>query len=217
MPIEREIYIKQKNAPKSSDIILKKYLKERFDIEDYKVLYPMIKMNSLLKIDGSYYYISGGIKGQLELKNAIQLILSKESEWAIKQIDKSSERDYLTIDRIKDLTEELVDKTFDCIIDKFDNTIYKNSFLNRFEEGKKENIVSKFKAMEFKEKCKTLLMLVKAIRCSGVRQNLTSIVLTSSYGRINSKSNDIKKYQEFKLINQSITGLFENELDLLKL
>lgn len=217
MPVEREIYTKQKNYKNLSDEIFSKYLKDRFGIEDYRVVYPVVKMRTLLKIDESYYFITGGSDKTLELRSALQLILPKKNEWAIKQIDKSSENDYLTIERIQDLTEELVDNTFDIIVNKFKTSVFKKSFLNLFQEDKVENIDSKFKSMHFKEKCKTLLMLVKAIRASGVRQDLNSIDLKSGYGRLSSKTNNIGKYQEFKLINQSITGLFENEVDLLKL
>lgn len=217
MPVEREIYTKQKNDKNLSNEIFSKYLKDRFGIEDYRVVYPVVKMRTLLKIDGSYYFITGGSDKKLELRSAIQLILPKKNEWAIKQIDKSSENDYLTIERIQDLTEELVDNTFDIIVNKFKTSVFKKSFLNLFQDDKVENIDSKFKSMDFKEKCKTLLMLVKAIRASGVRQDLNSIDLKSDYGRLSSKTNSIGKYQEFKLINQSITGLFENEVDLLKL
>lgn len=217
MPVEREIYTKQKNDKNLSNEIFNKYLKDRFGIEDYRVVYPVVKMRTLLKIDGSYYFITGGSDKTLELRSAIQLILPKKNEWAIKQIDKSSENDYLTIERIQDLTEELVDNTFDIIVNKFKTSVFKKSFLNLFQDDKAENIDSKFKSMDFKEKCKTLLMLVKAIRASGVRQDLKSIDLKSDYGRLSSKTNNIGKYQEFKIINQSITGLFENEVDLLKL
>ena len=217
MPVEREIYTKQKNYKNLSDEIFSKYLKDRFGIEDYRVVYPVVKMRTLLKIDESYYFITGGSDKTLELRSALQLILPKKNEWAIKQIDKSSENDYLTIERIQDLTEELVDNTFDIIVNKFKTSVFKNSFLNLFQDDKVENIDFKFKSMDFKEKCKTLLMLVKAIRASGVRQDLKSIDLKSDYGRLSSKTNNIGKYQEFKIINQSITGLFENEVDLLKL
>lgn len=217
MPVEREIYTKQKNDKNLSNEIFNKYLKDRFGIEDYRVVYPVVKMRTLLKIDGSYYFITGGSDKTLELRSAIQLILPKKNEWAIKQIDKSSENDYLTIERIQYLTEELVDNTFDIIVNKFKTSVFKKSFLNLFQDDKVENMDSKFKSMDFKEKCKTLLMLVKAIRASGVRQDLKSIDLKSDYGRLSSKTNNIGKYQEFKIINQSITGLFENEVDLLKL
>ena len=217
MPVEREIYTKQKNDKNLSNEIFNKYLKDRFGIEDYRVVYPVVKMRTLLKIDGSYYFITGGSDKTLELRSAIQLILPKKNKWAIKQIDKSSENDYLTIERIQYLTEELVDNTFDIIVNKFKTSVFKKSFLNLFQDDKVENMDSKFKSMDFKEKCKTLLMLVKAIRASGVRQDLKSIDLKSDYGRLSSKTNNIGKYQEFKIINQSITGLFENEVDLLKL
>ena len=172
-------------------------------------------MKSLLKIDGFYYFITGGNDKNIEVRSAIQLILPKDSEWAIKQIDKSSENDYITIKNIKGLTEELVDNTFDCIINKLQNTIYKKSFLNI--DKNIEQTTLKFNELNFEEKSKTLLMLVKAIRYSGTRQNLKHINLKSDYGRISGKTNNLNRYKEFKLVNQSITGLFENEVDLLKL
>lgn len=114
----------------------------------------MIKMKSLLKIDGSYYFITGGSDKTLELRSAIQLILPKKNEWAIKQIDKSSENEYKTIDKVKGLTEELINNTFDLILDKFQNSIYKNSFLNIFKNKDIETIESKFKELEFEENAK---------------------------------------------------------------
>lgn len=217
MPIEREIYNKQKKNPQMSSKILEKYLKDRYGIEEYSIIYPILKMKSLLKVEGSYYFITGGSDKTLELRSALQLILPKKSEWAIKQIEKSSENEYKTIGNIKELTEELVDNTFDSILMKFRETTFKNSFLNLFQGENYKKIEDKFKNMEFKEKCKTLLMLVNAVKAFGARQDLKSINLKADYGRMSSKSNNINNYNEFKIVNQSITGLFENEVDLLKL
>ena len=217
MPIEREVYNKQNKNPQMSSEILGKYLKDRYGIEEYSIIYPILKMKSLLKVEGSYYFITGGSDKTLELRSALQLILPKKSEWAIKQIEKSSENEYKTIGNIKGLTEELVDNTFDCILMKFRETTFKNSFLNLFQGENYKKIEDKFKNMEFKEKCKTLLMLVNAVKAFGARQDLKSINLKADYGRMSSKSNNINNYNEFKIVNQSITGLFENEVDLLKL
>ena len=52
--------------------------------------------------------------------------------------------------------------------------------------------------------------------CSGVNYDLPEIGLGTEVGRIR-PLNVISNYGEFKIINQSITGLFENEVDLLKL
>lgn len=217
MPIEREVYNKQNKNPQMSSEILEKYLKDRYGIEEYSIIYPILKMKSLLKVEGSYYFITGGSDKTLELRSALQLILPKKNEWAIKQIEKSSENEYKTIGNIKGLTEELVDNTFDCILMKFRETTFKNSFLNLFQGENYKKIEDKFKNMEFKEKCKTLLMLVNAVKAFGARQDLKSINLKADYGRLSSKSNNINNYNEFKIVNQSITGLFENEVDLLKL
>lgn len=217
MPVEREVYNKQNKNPQMSSEILGKYLKDRYGIEEYSIIYPILKMKSLLKVEGSYYFITGGSDKTLELRSALQLILPKKSEWAIKQIEKSSENEYKTIGNIKGLTEELVDNTFDCILMKFRETTFKNSFLNLFQGENYKKIEDKFKNMEFKEKCKTLLMLVNAVKAFGARQDLKLINLKADYGRMSSKSNKLNNYNEFKIVNQSITGLFENEVDLLKL
>ena len=216
--VDREIYYKQKNNVELSDEILKNYLRKKFFTEDFEIIYPIIKMKSLLKINGAYYYITGGRENNMELSNALQLILPNKYEWVIKQINKSCKN--LNIAKINGLTEELVNNTFDYLISKFKNTIYKNSYLNIYNDENIVNIDSKFKEMEFNDKCNTLLSFIEAIKACGSRQNLKAIDLRASYGRISDKSNminDTKKYQEFKLVNQSITGLFENEVDLIKL
>ena len=215
MPIEKEIYLKQQSNPEKADIYLKEYFKDRFNIDDFNIIYPIVKMKSLLKINGFYYFITGGTNKHIELSSAVQLILPKKSEWAIKQIDKSSLNQYRTLDRINGLTEQLVDNTFECIIDKLQASIYSNSFL---EISKKvDSAKAKFEKLNYQEKCEVILKLVKAISSSGSRQDLKMINLSGTYGRISGKSNNINNYNEFKIINQSITGLFENEVDLINL
>lgn len=215
LPIEKEIYLKQQSNPEKADIYLKEYFKDRFNIDDFNVVCPMVKMKSLLKINGFYYFITGGTNKYIELSSAVQLMLPKKSEWAIKQIDKSSLNQYRTLDRINGLTEELVDNTFECIIDKLQTSIYSNSFL---EISKKvDSAKAKFEKLNYQEKCEVILKLVKAISSSGSRQDLKMINLSGTYGRISGKSNNINNYDEFKIINQSITGLFENEVDLINL
>ena len=44
--------------------------------------------------------------------------------------------------------------------------------------------------------------------------NLSQLGLSSTYA-INRTSKEISKMKECKLINQSVTGLYENEIDLL--
>lgn len=100
-------------------------------------------------------------------------------------------------------------------IDKLQASIYSNSFL---EISKKvDSAKAKFEKLNYQEKCEVILKLVKAISSSGSRQDLKMINLSGTYGRISGKSNNINNYNEFKIINQSITGLFENEVDLINL
>ena len=76
-----------------------------------------------------------------------------------------------------------------------------------------EKSILKFNHLDTIGKADNLLKFVTLMRPSGSAHALKMVGLIE---RIR-KSNVISNFNEFKLINQSVTGLFENEEDLLKL
>lgn len=207
---------------KLGEKILIDYVKEYFNIENPKILIKDIKVNTLLKIDGAFYHLRGGLfdekkTGTLELRNAIQLNITKESYIIVKQIEKESKNDYKFVAKNKLINKENILNVFKELIDKFNNSIYRNSLII----GKKalcnlEASHKLFEKLDLVKQCEIIAKIITAMGCSGVNYDLPEIGLGTEVGRIR-PLNVISNYGEFKIINQSITGLFENEVDLLKL
>lgn len=207
---------------KLGEKILIDYVKEYFNIENPKILIKDIKVNTLLKIDGAFYHLRGGLfdekkTGTLELRNAIQLNITKESYIIVKQIEKESKNDYKFVAKNKLINKGNILNVFKELIDKFNNSIYRNSLII----GKKalcnlEASHKLFEKLDLVKQCEIIAKIITAMGCSGVNYDLPEIGLGTEVGRIR-PLNVISNYGEFKIINQSITGLFENEVDLLKL
>ena len=155
--------------------------------------------------------------GTLELRNAIQLNITKESYIIVKQIEKESKNDYKFVAKNKLINKGNILNVFKELIDKFNNSIYRNSLII----GKKalcnlEASHKLFEKLDLVKQCEIIAKIITAMGCSGVNYDLPEIGLGTEVGRIR-PLNVISNYGEFKIINQSITGLFENEVDLLKL
>lgn len=202
-----------------------RYLQENLGLENPKILVDKIKINSLVKFDGFYYNITGRSNSNYRIAPAVQLILNKTHQKTIRKIEKYLARKLKDKDAKVSLLDNIKDQG---LLDLYDNLLWKlkcSIFSNRktnlsevIEKGRDIFIVLSINDKVFV--IKEILLLFQSVN-NGVDLSLI--------GNINKKTNKPipsagkatvpKKIneKEFKLINQSITGLFENELDLLKL
>ena len=74
--------------------------------------------------------------------------------------------------------------------------------------------ICEFNQLEITEQRQLLLELLNLSKIGVVKANLTLIGETSSAGTMKVSKN-ISESKEFKLIHQSITGLYEKQVDLL--
>lgn len=208
------IYNKFKYGDKEA---VNRYLQENLGLENPKILVDKIKINSLIKVDGFYYNITGKSKSRVSVSGFVQLILSNKQEKTIKKMEKflTKKKDNQNIkvslmDNIKE--EELID-LYLTLSYKLNNEIYSNKKNN--QAAKIEQSLDSFKSLDIEEKIMILSQILIIFQCTNNGCDLRSIGLSKTAGvvLISKKIN----YQEIKLINQSITGLFENEIDLLKL
>ena len=72
----------------------------------------------------------------------------------------------------------------------------------------------KFEALDLLSQCKVLLQILQLSRIGTTMADLRLIGLSANSGKILISKN-IANIEEFKLINQSVTGLFETSIDLL--
>lgn len=103
---------------------------------------------------------------------------------------------------------------YDVLSHKMTNTIFKAKFgkIGNTLLNKREDFIN----LSLYFQCYTLMQLINILHANVLSGDLTAIGEAKKSG-ITTISNKMQSsYNSAKLINQSITGLFEQEIDLLK-
>lgn len=183
-----------------------------------EVLLPCVKIDSLFSVNGFNINISGnGDSGRFVYKPAMQLVLDYKFEEYIKKLSDYSKKcqerkEVIPITKFDVFTVEDNLKLYDILCQKFTNTIFKvvfEDFGNKLKEKR-----SKFIELPLYEQCNTLILIIKYLHCNAYHEKLKYLEMNCPVYRMN-KNLLTKGINSFKIINQSITGLFEQEIDLL--
>ena len=198
------------------------YLKEQITsankkpCSDFQIVYPIIKLYSLIKVDGYYYYIGGCAGNRYYLYNAVPLKLPANEAWYIKKIDKAiNNNDYYEHDENNNLiiTKESNAALYNLILFKLNSGIYTN------KKGPLLSSITKVKEsfydLDIQEQCKFLQILVSVfdIKTQSVDLSILGGVKNTGVMFLPKHINSLK---ECELINLSVTGLYENRINLLK-
>ena len=184
---------------------------------DFRILYPVIMFNSLMRIDGYYYYIGGKSGNSYYLYNAVPLKLAPKEVRYVKKIDKAvMNNDYEERDSEKLLviTKKQNEELFGNIVEKLNQGIFlnrKGGLLSCINEGK-EN----FGSLDVSDQCKVLRNVILSFAATTQNVDLSLIGGSPHVGTV-LLSKNIGKLMECVLIQKSVTGIFETETDLLKL
>jgi len=122
------------------------YCKKVKGLENVKIIYPKIKYNALLIVDGFPMRIRGESGIDLVLKNNLQLRLDSDNAEIIRLIEKflNKESDYEPDAKIDKIDHEKLNKIYDVLTDKL-KTIYLKRPANQYkvlESGREEFIKS---------------------------------------------------------------------------
>lgn len=187
------------------------------ECNDFRIIYPVIKFNSLLRVDGYYYYMGGKTGNSYYLYNAVPLKLSQDDVWYVKKIEKAIQsNDYSERDDVGEpvLSKGSNQKLFECIISKLQVGIFtlrKGGLLSSLISGKE-----KFYELNLENQCKVLQNMIISFAPSTQNISLELLGEAAHAGTI-LLPKTIEKLNSLVLINQSVTGLFKNEVDLLHL
>jgi CRISPR-associated endonuclease Csn1 len=201
-------------------IYLQKYIENenpKNQIRNLEIKLKCIKIKSLIKIDGFYYFLAAKSDKRILLEKAEPLFLSDYWYSYIKKLEKAYTKDYYDE---KDssgktiLTSSNNVALYDTIIEKLTNTTYKNmkiSIVNILQE--KRNL---FEIRKIQEQVYILIQIIMWLNLnySGVDLRLLDASATSGIMRISKKLNNCK---EAKLYITSPAGLYRKEIDLLSL
>lgn len=191
----------------------KKYLAEIKELRNVTILRPCMKKNSLLRIDG-YPMRIRGISGSRDLlfKNNLQPVWGEHEE-TIRRIEKFLGKDNdFEVDEARDgLSPEKLLTLYDLMIEKL-QTVYGKRPANQGKQllEYREN----FEGLTLREQAKVLDQMLAMLRCdNATTANIAAIGGGSAVGNMAENKNTIGK-KKIILINQSVTGLFENRIEL---
>lgn len=185
-------------------------------MKNVKILYPKIKKNALLIVDGFPMRILSENEITTQFKNNLQLILGQSKEEIIRRIEKFLEKDAKydaneKYDRFND--EDLID-LYDVLTEKL-GSIYKN----RPTAGKTIKTLRECRNIfveieKLSDKAKVINEVLTLLRCDNKSTaDLRLIGGKENTGNMAVSKNTVGK-SKVVLVNQSVTGLFENRTEL---
>lgn len=210
--LEIPVYVANR-IPEDKNILIE-YFENVKGLKNVKILREKIKKNALISVDGFPMRIRGATEKQLSLKGNVQLVVNDKTEELIRKIEKYIERksDFEPDVRYDGFTSEEMNNIYELLKDKLTDTVYKKRPANQSEflTKHKEN----FQSLSLQSKAKTINEIITMLRCDiASTANLTAINGSANAGNIAMSKNTIGK-SKLILINQSVTGLFENRIEL---
>ena len=210
--LEIPVYVANR-IPQDKNILIE-YFENVKGLKNVEILREKIKKNALISVDGFPMRIRGATEKQLSLKGNVQLVVNDKTEELIRKIEKYIERksDFEPDVRYDGFTSEEMNNIYELLKDKLTDTVYKKRPANQSEflTKHKEN----FQSLSLQSKAKTINEIITMLRCDIANTaNLTAINGSANAGNIAMSKSTIGK-SKLILINQSVTGLFENRIEL---
>lgn len=210
------VYMKAKIKDKED---LLQYCIQELGLVDPTIILEQMKMYSLVKINGYPAHITGRSKDDIMVRSAVQLHLDNDDYLYAKKIEnlykKICENSAIDVMEEKDKVSRRENIEFyKKIKSKHEKSIYKkrpnNSVRRLILEGE-----GKFESLEIKEQVDVLMKMLSLMQCENNGIDFTLLGGKKNVGKTSIKKN-ILLQKSFVLVNQSPTGIFETEIDLLK-
>ena len=203
------IYLKRNLDTKEK---METYCRDVLNLEEPHIRVERIKMYSLIKVNGFPMYLTGRTGNRLVVVNAAELKLSKEWMTYIKRIFSSADEgeqaegglNYITRDKNVELYDILMVKHCKGIYSKRPNPV----------GAKLSEWRITFQKLSVDRQIYVLKQILMLSSNTNQGSDLHDLGGASKTG-VSLLSKKVNDYQEFKLISQSPTGIFETERDLL--
>ena len=149
-------------------------------------------------------YLSGKTGNRITMRNAVQLCLQQDWINYIKKLEKETEDDAVTKEKNCELYDILCEKQNKGIYTKRPNPV-----------GMKLNAGKDiFEQLTIENQTKVLLAILNLTKIGIVEANL-ELIKESAHTGVMLINKNITEAKEFKLVHQSVTGLYEKQVDLL--
>jgi hypothetical protein len=180
-----------------------------------------VKIQSCISFDNMLCHLGGKDSGgsQISYRPGVQLVLGYDNERYIRNVIRCAGGDlHLQTSKNEEdiVTAEKNIELFNLLIEKMKNNIYGVLYSNLGDKlyCSKE----KFEKLDIVEQCNVIKNVLTILKNNASKGDLKSIGIKANGAiRLNNNISEIKNVKSIKLINQSVTGLFEQEIELLNL
>ena len=199
------VYLVEKLQTKE---VLEEYCRNQLKLINPSVRVSKIRLQSLINLNGYYVQMTGVTGKQVILRNAVSLVLNDDEMFYAKKIEKADNGSF----EENVITKEKNVAFYDALARKHMETIYS---LRPNPVGQKlEKARDLFVELSIEKQCAVLYQILNLSIIGPVKADLTLIGESKNTG-VMLTSKNITKNKTFELINQSVTGLFEERVDLL--
>lgn len=194
------------------------YCEEILKLEQPKILIPRIDIDSLISIDGFRMHLSGRTGNQITFKNANQLVLDSVWHQYIKNISKylaqcNLLKTDLPVTVFNGMTAEKNEKLYLLILSKLENPRYRVCLRTAAKTVREK--IEKFKALSLSNQCRILIQMLNLFANNASSADFKLLDGSASTGILKlSKNIETYRGHSLKLIYQSVTGFFEQQIDL---
>ena len=196
-----------------------RYCCETLGLSDPRVLIPKIRINALFSFSGSRMHISGRTGKQISFKNANPLILDPIWHSYVRALSKylgrcrAARRD-LEISRFDGLSAAQNEQLYLLLLEKLEKPLYRVAFKSVCVTLRER--FSTFSALSVPDQGRVLMQILNLFANNAATADLKLLNASSRSGNILfSKNINNKKPDQIFLIHQSITGFYEQQIDLL--
>lgn len=194
------------------------YCIENFNLVDPAIIISKILFNSLFEIDGSRLIITGRSGDSLVAKHAYEFAIDDKRATYLKRIDKyvskcNVSKKPIEVTEYDGITIEENVNLYNWFIDRLKSNAYKNLFKSALKDLTDNR--EKFKTLDILDQSILLNEILKLFICDRQLPKFEKLNGKGKIGEIK-PSATISKFKTAYLINQSVTGLYETKVDLLK-
>jgi len=186
---------------------LKAYAENELGLIEARILVRKLKIQSLIKVNDYYMYISGKTGNRLIMRNAVNLCLDNSWRSYIRKLENVNDNMILH----DTITKERNVALFEVMIEKHTRAL----FTNRPNPIGEKLIDAKddFAQLSVQEQCFVLNQILQLTSVGVATADLTLIGGASMAGKmLISKNIDLDK--DFAIVNQSVTGLYEKTIHI---
>lgn len=193
----------------------KEYCQNYLGLKNPRIILPKIKIDTLFDVDGFRMHLSGRTGKRLVFKGANQLVVSENVQRILKKVGKYC-ADYKINKNVKisdkaELEEEDLLAVYQTFQEKLEKTVYGKRLESQIATLSKGE--ETFRQLTKEEKCLALNEILHLFQCQSGLANLSLIGGPQNAG-ILLLNNDISKLEHISIINQSVTGFYQQVIDL---